>query len=57
MPSEPNLAILTEAAASSGYFNLRTDMDGVVRWMPLMIVGGEDLFPPLSVFVRLALSW
>ena len=47
--SEPNLAILTEAAASSGYFNLRTDMDGVVRWMPLMIVGGEDLFPPLSV--------
>jgi adenylate cyclase len=46
---EPNLAILTEAAASSGYFNLRTDMDGVVRWMPLMIVGGEDLFPPLSV--------
>ena len=46
---EPNLPILTEAAASSGYFNLRTDMDGVVRWMPLMIVGGEDLFPPLSV--------
>ncbi len=46
---EPNLAIFTEAAASSGYFSLRTDVDGVVRWMPLMIQGGEDLFPPLSL--------
>ena len=46
---EPNLALFTEAAAASGYFSLRTDADGVVRWMPLMIVGGEDLFPPLSL--------
>ena len=46
---ESNLDILTEAAASSGYFSLRSDRDGVVRWMPLMIQGGEDLFPPLAV--------
>ena len=46
---EINLAMLTEAAASSGYFSLRTDPDGIVRWMPLMLLGGEDLFPPLSV--------
>lgn len=46
---EINLAMLTEAAASSGYFSLRTDPDGVVRWMPLMLLGGDDLFPPLSV--------
>ncbi|MGE0684027.1 MAG: CHASE2 domain-containing protein, partial [Candidatus Binatia bacterium] len=46
---EINLAMFTEAAASSGYFSLRTDPDGVVRWMPLMLLGGDDLFPPLSV--------
>ena len=44
-----NLAMFTEAAASSGYFNLGIDQDGVIRWMPLMIQGGEDLFPPLAV--------
>jgi adenylate cyclase len=41
--------MLTEAAASSGYFSLSTDPDGVVRWMPLMLPGSEDLFPPLAV--------
>lgn len=44
-----NLALFTEAAASSGYFNLGIDQDGVIRWMPLMIQGGEDLFPSLAV--------
>jgi adenylate cyclase len=44
-----NLDILTEVVASSGYFSVPSDPDGVVRWMPLMIQGGEDLFPPLSV--------
>ncbi len=46
---ESNIAMFTEAAASSGYFSLRTDPDGVMRWMPLMLQGGEDLFPPLAV--------
>src|SRR5207248_8477974 len=46
---ESNLAMFTEAAASSGYFTLRSDPDGVVRWMPLVIQSGGDLFPPLAV--------
>src|SRR6266545_4163855 len=46
---ESNLAMFTEAAASSGYFSLRSDQDGVVRWMPLIIQSGEDIFPPLAV--------
>ncbi len=44
-----NLAMFTEAAASSGYFNLGIDQDDVIRRMPLMIQGGEDLFPSLAV--------
>src|SRR6266545_4741214 len=44
-----NLAMFTEAAASSSYFNLGIDQDDVIRWMPLMIQGGEDLFPSLAV--------
>lgn len=47
--AETNLPLLTAAAASSGYFSVRQDRDGVVRWMPLVIAGGEELFPPLSV--------
>ena len=46
---ESNLEMFTAAAASSGYFSVKSDPDGVVRWMPLMIQGGEDLFPPLAV--------
>src|SRR5206468_10426614 len=46
---ESNLEIFTEAAPSSGYFSLNSDEDGVVRWMPLAIQGGEDLFPPLAI--------
>lgn len=46
---EGNLAMFTEASAASGYFSLRTDGDGVVRWMPLIIQGGEEIFPPLAV--------
>jgi adenylate cyclase len=46
---ESNLDMLTEAADASGYFTLRSDQDGVVRWLPLMIQGGEDVFPPLAV--------
>src|SRR5439155_21412357 len=46
---QSNLDIFSEVAASSGYFSLRSDPDGVLRWMPLVIQSGEDLFPPLSV--------
>jgi adenylate cyclase len=46
---ESNLPVLTEAAASSGYFSVKQDSDGTVRWMPLAVAGGEEMFPPLSV--------
>lgn len=46
---ETNIAVLTDAAASSGYFSVKQDSDGTVRWMPLVIAGGEEMFPPLSV--------
>jgi adenylate cyclase len=44
-----NLPIFTTKAASSGFFSVASDRDGVVRWMPLVIQGGEDFFPPLSL--------
>ncbi len=46
---ESNLTIFTEAAAASGYYSVKADPDGVVRWLPLIIKCGDDLFPPLSV--------
>jgi adenylate cyclase len=46
---ESNLEVFSQSAASSGYYSVRSDQDGVVRWMPLIIQCGEDLFPPLSV--------
>ena len=46
---QANLSIFTEKAASSGYFSVASDRDGVVRWMPLVIQGGEDFFPPLAL--------
>jgi adenylate cyclase len=46
---EGNLEILSEAAEGSGYFNMLPDPDGIVRWMPLIIKCGEEIFAPLSV--------
>jgi adenylate cyclase len=46
---ESNLPMLTDVAAASGYFSLNSDRDGIVRWMPLMIQAGEEVFPPLPV--------
>jgi hypothetical protein len=46
---EPDLPLLVRAADSSGYFTLKQDPDGIVRWMPLMIQAGEEYFPPLSI--------
>ena len=46
---ETNLDIFTEVADGAGYFSVASDLDGVVRWMPLMIKCGEDIFPPLSL--------
>jgi adenylate cyclase len=46
---EVNLDALVRVASASGYFSMRNDRDGVLRWMPLAIRFGEDLFPPLAV--------
>jgi hypothetical protein len=46
---ESNLEMCTASAASSGYFTTTSDPEGAVRWMPLIIQGGEDLFPSLAV--------
>lgn len=46
---ESNLEIFSKSSASSGYYSVSSDQDGVARWMPLIIQCGEDLFPPLSV--------
>jgi len=46
---EVNLPIIDQAAGSSGYFNMFPDIDGVVRWVPLIIKCGQEIFPPLSI--------
>ena len=46
---QSNLEILSRATRSAGFFTLAADYDGVVRWMPLSIQCGENLYPPLSV--------
>jgi adenylate cyclase len=48
---ESNLEILTNSAESSGFFSLKGDRDAVVRWMPLAIQGGEEIFPPLALLM------
>lgn len=44
-----NLDLFTSVVSSSGFFTVRGDQDGVVRSMPLVIQGGDELFPPLSI--------
>jgi adenylate cyclase len=44
-----NLEILSEVAKGSGYFNMIPDPDGVVRWMPMIIKCGQEIYSPLSL--------
>jgi adenylate cyclase len=44
-----NLPEITAAAAGGGYFNMIPDQDGVIRWVPLAILYGPDLFAPLTL--------
>jgi adenylate cyclase len=46
---ETNLELLTKVADASGYFNTTPDPDGVLRWAPLIIQFGENIFPPLAI--------
>jgi adenylate cyclase len=45
--AEVNLPKMTEAAAGGGYFNMVPDPDGGVRWVPLAIAYGPDIYAPL----------
>ncbi|MCK5517512.1 MAG: CHASE2 domain-containing protein, partial [Desulfobulbaceae bacterium] len=46
---EGNLDILAASTDAAGYYSVKTDLDGVVRWMPLIIQSGQDIYPPLSL--------
>ncbi|MBE9592402.1 MAG: CHASE2 domain-containing protein, partial [Proteobacteria bacterium] len=46
---EANIDVLSQAANSSGYFNMVPDEDGFVRWMPLVFKCGRDIYAPLSI--------
>jgi adenylate cyclase len=46
---EANIDILSQAADSSGYFNMVPDEDGFVRWMPLIFKCGQEIYAPLSI--------
>jgi adenylate cyclase len=47
---EVNIPILNQSADSSGYFNMFPDLDGAVRWIPLMIKCRQEiLLSPLSI--------
>jgi adenylate cyclase len=48
---ESNLPELSSAASMSGYFNVFTDDDGTVRWIPLVIKYQNQYFVPLSLQV------
>ena len=46
---EVNIPILNQSADSSGYFNMIPDLDGAVRWIPLMIKCKQEILSPLSI--------
>jgi adenylate cyclase len=46
---EINLPEITENAAGGGYFNMIPDPDGTVRWVPLALSYGPDIFAPLTL--------
>ena len=46
---QTNLDTFARAAASSGYFNVKVDRDGVVRWLPLAVEAGDNVYPSLAV--------
>ena len=46
---EVAIPILNQAADSSGYFNMIPDLDGAVRWLPLIIKCRDQFLSPLSI--------
>ena len=46
---ESNLEQFSKGAADFGYFNVFPDLDGTIRWVPLLLKYGSNYFPPLSL--------
>ncbi len=46
---ESNLELLSQATPYAGWFNTIPDYDGVLRWAPMVIQCGGDIFPPLAL--------
>ncbi len=46
---ELNLPQISAAAAGGGYFNMIPDPDGCVRWFPMSIIYGPDVFAPMTL--------
>jgi adenylate cyclase len=46
---ERNITQLAGAASSFGYFNTVPDTDGTVRWVPLAMQYGDDIYPHLAL--------
>jgi adenylate cyclase len=49
--ADVNIKKISEHALGFGYFNVFFDIDGTVRWMPLVVKYQGELFPPLSLQV------
>ncbi len=44
-----NIPLLSDSAVASGYLNTNMDIDGTVRWMPLVMQLGDKFYLPLSL--------
>ena len=44
-----NIAVFADAASRSGFLNGRSDRDGILRRLPLVIAYGERLYPSLAL--------
>ena len=46
---ESNIDKLAQASPWAGYFNIRPDIDGTVRWIPLVIRYQDQFYPALAL--------
>ena len=46
---EPNIGKLVKASRIAGYYNIFPDIDGTVRWIPLVIRYQDRFYPSLSL--------
>jgi len=49
-----NIPVLAQAASAQGFFNIRPDVDGILRRAPLIVDQGGSIFPSLAVATILA---